>query len=121
MKTRTKALAKTKRPYVNIFRVRLKLNKDALNVQAEFLKGALTEKSFHQHDWILKKNAVDLTFVSIKKPTIMSILNTGKNKKDKKKSTLPASKSAFIAPKVKANTKSSGKGGKHVGGAQRGA
>lgn len=51
----------------------------------------------------------------------MSILNTGKNKKDKKKSTLPAGKSAFIAPKVKANTKSSGKGGKHVGGAQRGA
>jgi hypothetical protein len=74
-----------------------------------------------QYELILKKNAVDLDFISIKKSTIMSILNTGKNKKDKKKSTLPASKSAFIAPKVKANTKSSGKGGKHVGGAQRGA
>jgi hypothetical protein len=54
----------------------------------------------------------------------MSILNTGKNKKDKKKSNTPANRSAFISPKggnVKANTKSSSKAGKHVGGAQRGA
>lgn len=51
----------------------------------------------------------------------MSILNTGKNKKDKKKSLLPGNKSSFINPKVKTNTKGSAKGGKHVGGAQRGA
>jgi hypothetical protein len=53
----------------------------------------------------------------------MSLFNTGKNKKDKKKSSLPANKSAFIAPKGggKANTKTSSNAGKHVGGAQRGA
>jgi hypothetical protein len=51
----------------------------------------------------------------------MSILNTGKNKKDKKKNLVPGSKSSFINPKIKVNTKGSGKGAKHVGGAQRGA
>jgi hypothetical protein len=54
----------------------------------------------------------------------MSLFNTGKNKKDKKKGNLPQSKSSFIAPKGgggKANTKSSNNAGKHVGGAQRGA
>jgi hypothetical protein len=57
------------------------------------------------------------------KSSAMSLFNTGKNKKDKKKSTLPANKSAFIAPKGggKANTKTSSSAGKHVGGAQRGA
>ncbi len=53
----------------------------------------------------------------------MSLFNTGKNKKDKKKNTLPTNKSAFMAPKGggKANTKTSSNAGKHVGGAQRGA
>ncbi len=54
----------------------------------------------------------------------MSLFNTGKNKKDKKKGAASTGKSAFIAPKggsVKANTKSSNASGKHVGGAQRGA
>jgi hypothetical protein len=53
----------------------------------------------------------------------MSLFNTGKNKKDKKKSNLPQNKSAFIAPKGggKANTKGGNNAGKHVGGAQRGA
>ena len=53
----------------------------------------------------------------------MSLFNTGKNKKDKKKGNLSASKSAFMAPKggAKANTKTSSNSGKHVGGAQRGA
>jgi hypothetical protein len=55
----------------------------------------------------------------------MSLFNTGKNKKDKKKGTLPQSKSTFIAPKgggaAKANTKGGNNAGKHVGGAQRGA
>ncbi len=53
----------------------------------------------------------------------MSLFNTGKNKKDKKKGTIPQSKSAFIAPKGggKANTKAGNNAGKHVGGAQRGA
>lgn len=53
----------------------------------------------------------------------MSLFNTGKNKKDKKKNAVPANKSAFIAPKGggKANTKTSSSAGKHVGGAQRGA
>lgn len=53
----------------------------------------------------------------------MSLFNTGKNKKDKKKGSQPASKSAFISPKGgnKANTKTSSNAGKHVGGAQRGA
>lgn len=57
------------------------------------------------------------------KSSVMSLFNTGKNKKDKKKSTLPANKSAFIGPKGggKANTKTSSSAGKHVGGAQRGA
>ena len=42
----------------------------------------------------------------------MSLFNTGKNKKDKKKAAPAGNKSSmFIAPK----------GGKHVGGAQRGA
>lgn len=52
----------------------------------------------------------------------MSLLNSGKNKKDKKKGGLPASKSAFITSKgsTKANTKPSSAAGKHVGGAQRG-
>lgn len=52
----------------------------------------------------------------------MSLFNTGKNKKDKKKGSLPANKSAFIVPKGgKTNTKTSSNAGKHVGGAQRGA
>jgi hypothetical protein len=53
----------------------------------------------------------------------MSLFNTGKNKKDKKKGNLSQGKSAFIAPKGggKANTKTSNNAGKHVGGAQRGA
>jgi hypothetical protein len=54
----------------------------------------------------------------------MSLFNTGKNKKDKKKSNLPQNKSAFISPKGgsgKANTKGGNNAGKHVGGAQRGA
>ncbi|XVJ67306.1 MAG: hypothetical protein HEQ40_14475 [Lacibacter sp.] len=53
----------------------------------------------------------------------MSLLNSGKNKKDKKKGNLPQSKSGFIAPKGggKANTKAGNNAGKHVGGAQRGA
>ncbi len=53
----------------------------------------------------------------------MSLFNTGKNKKDKKKNAPTANKSSmFIAPKGgKANTKSSNNAGKHVGGAQRGA
>jgi hypothetical protein len=55
----------------------------------------------------------------------MSLFNTGKNKKDKKKGNSPQSKSAFIAPKGggagKANTKGGNNAGKHVGGAQRGA
>ncbi|WP_407524543.1 hypothetical protein PDL71_01765 [Lacibacter sp. MH-610] len=52
----------------------------------------------------------------------MSLFNSGKNKKDKKKGTPPQSKSAFIAPKGgKANTKAGNNAGKHVGGAQRGA
>jgi hypothetical protein len=59
------------------------------------------------------------------KTRTMSLFNTGKNKKDKKKGTLPQSKSTFIAPKggggAKANTKGGNNAGKHVGGAQRGA
>jgi hypothetical protein len=57
------------------------------------------------------------------KISAMSLFNTGKNKKDKKKSSAPANKSAFMAPKggAKANTKTSSNAGKHVGGAQRGA
>jgi hypothetical protein len=55
----------------------------------------------------------------------MSLFNTGKNKKDKKKGNLPANKSSFIAPKGgnagKANTKGGNNAAKHVGGAQRGA
>jgi hypothetical protein len=54
----------------------------------------------------------------------MSILNSGKNKKDKKKgNNLPGNKSMFITPKggSKANTKGGNNAGKHVGGAQRGA
>lgn len=53
----------------------------------------------------------------------MSLFNTGKNKKDKKKGNLSQSKSTFINPKGggKANTKSTNNAGKHVGGAQRGA
>ncbi len=55
----------------------------------------------------------------------MSLFNTGKNKKDKKKGAPAAgNKSMFIAPKGgggKANTKSANNAGKHVGGAQRGA
>ncbi|HTH31911.1 MAG TPA: hypothetical protein VL946_11245, partial [Lacibacter sp.] len=55
---------------------------------------------------------------------VMSLFNTGKNKKDKKKNAPAGNKSSmFIAPKGggKANTKSSNNAGKHVGGAQRGA
>lgn len=53
----------------------------------------------------------------------MSLFNTGKNKKDKKKNAPAGNKSMFIAPKGggKANTKTSNNAGKHVGGAQRGA
>lgn len=54
----------------------------------------------------------------------MSLFNTGKNKKDKKKNAPTGNKSSmFIAPKGggKINTKSTGNAGKHVGGAQRGA
>ncbi len=54
----------------------------------------------------------------------MSLFNTGKNKKDKKKAAPAGNKSSmFIAPKGggKINTKSTGNAGKHVGGAQRGA
>lgn len=50
----------------------------------------------------------------------MSILNTAKDKNNKKNSKLQNSKSAFITNKVKANTKGVAKGAKHVGGAQRG-
>jgi len=55
---------------------------------------------------------------------VMSLFNTGKNKKDKKKNAPASNKSSmFIAPKGggKANTKTSSNAGKHVGGAQRGA
>ena len=54
---------------------------------------------------------------------VMSLFNTGKNKKDKKKNAPAGNKSMFIAPKGggKANTKTSNNAGKHVGGAQRGA
>lgn len=55
---------------------------------------------------------------------VMSLFNTGKNKKDKKKNAPAGNKSSmFIAPKGggKANTKTSSNAGKHVGGAQRGA
>ncbi len=59
------------------------------------------------------------------KSKAMSLFNTGKNKKDKKKGNLPQNKSAFIAPKGggvgKANTKGGNNAAKHVGGAQRGA
>jgi hypothetical protein len=59
------------------------------------------------------------------KTRTMSLFNTGKNKKDKKKGNSPQSKSAFIAPKGggagKANTKGGNNAAKHVGGAQRGA
>jgi hypothetical protein len=57
------------------------------------------------------------------KSSNMSLFNTGKNKKDKKKGTQPGNKSAFIGSKgsAKANTKTSNNAGKHVGGAQRGA
>ncbi len=54
----------------------------------------------------------------------MSLFNTGKNKKDKKKNAPAGNKSMFIASKGgggKANTKSANNAGKHVGGAQRGA
>ncbi len=53
----------------------------------------------------------------------MSLFNTGKNKKDKKKNAPAGNKSMFIAPKGggKANTKTASSAGKHVGGAQRGA
>lgn len=54
----------------------------------------------------------------------MSLLNSGKNKKDKKKgNNLPGNKSKFISPKGagKVNTKGGNNAGKHVGGAQRGA
>jgi hypothetical protein len=61
----------------------------------------------------------------IKKIEAMSLFNTGKNKKDKKKGNLTQNKSAFIAPKGgnagKANTKGGNNAAKHVGGAQRGA
>jgi hypothetical protein len=60
---------------------------------------------------------------TITKSRTMSLFNTGKNKKDKKKGNLPQSKSTFISPKGggKANTKTASNAGKHVGGAQRGA
>lgn len=50
----------------------------------------------------------------------MSILNTAKNKNNKKKNNQQPNKSAFFGNKVKANTKGAAKGSKHVGGAQRG-
>jgi hypothetical protein len=50
----------------------------------------------------------------------MSILNTAKDKNNKKNNNLQNNKSAFIGNKVKANTKGAVKGAKHVGGAQRG-
>jgi hypothetical protein len=68
-------------------------------------------------------NATSRNYSSLK-IIVMSLFNTGKNKKDKKKAAPAGNKSSmFIAPKGggKANTKTSSNAGKHVGGAQRGA
>jgi hypothetical protein len=72
----------------------------------------------HFCDFKRNKNYYSLKLI------VMSLFNTGKNKKDKKKNAPASNKSSmFIAPKGggKANTKTSSNAGKHVGGAQRGA
>ena len=50
----------------------------------------------------------------------MSLFNTGKNKKDKKKGAQAAGKSTFPAPKGKFNTKGAAKNTRLTGGTQRG-
>ncbi|MGE5105919.1 MAG: hypothetical protein ACM3H8_00105 [Sphingobacteriales bacterium] len=50
----------------------------------------------------------------------MSLFNTGKNKKDKKKGASAAAKASFPAPKGKFNTKGAAKNTRLTGGTQRG-
>lgn len=51
----------------------------------------------------------------------MSLLNSGKNKKDKKKGGPTAAKTGFPAPKGKFNTKAPAKTTRLTGGTNRGA